>query len=136
MNMNMFMLNLMLEGATGSDWSIGNFIASLQGSMVNYVKIIVTIIGLVMVCFGTYQIAKNLISHGKGQTNWVVTFALIIIGGTLMLTSGFQVLQSFGRAGKTSIENLGAGNADNSNKGMTPLNTMIIGDNIVTFDLD
>ena len=136
MNMNMFMLNLMLEGATGSNWSIGNFIASLQGSMVNYVKIIVTIIGVVMVGFGTYQIAKNLISHGKGQTNWVVTFALIVIGGTLMLTSGFGVLQSFGRAGKTSIENLGSGNADNSNKGMTKLDTMIIGDNIVTFNLE
>ena len=72
----------------GSSWTIGNALSALQETVGNYGKVIIGIIGLVMVIVSVYQIAKNLISHGKGQTNWVVTFALLLIGGALMLASG------------------------------------------------
>lgn len=122
------MMNLM-----ATTWSIGNFLGALQGSVLNYVKIIIVIIGIIMVGFGVYQIAKNLISHGKGQTNWVVTFALIIIGGTLMLTSGFDLLKTIGRSGKGSIENLGDGSADTNNSGYDAINTILVGPKTISF---
>ena len=116
-----------------TEWSIGNFLGALQGSVLNYVKIIIVIIGIVMVGFGVYQIAKNLISHGKGQTNWVVTFALIIIGGTLMLTSGFDLLTTIGRSGKGSIESLGDGTPDKDKKGYDEIKTILVGPNTISF---
>ena len=125
------MMNLM-----ATTWSIGNFLGALQGSVLNYVKIIIVIIGIIMVGFGVYQIAKNLISHGKGQINWVVTFALIIIGGTLMLTSGFDLLKTMGRSGKGSIEKLGDGTADTNNSGYVDLdaiNTILVGPKTISF---
>lgn len=122
------MMNLM-----ATTWSIGNFLGSLQGSVLNYVKIIIVIIGIVMVGFGVFQIAKNLVSHGKGQTNWVVTFALIIIGGTLMLTSGFDLLKTIGRSGTGSIEDLGEGIADTNNSGYDAINTILVGPKTISF---
>lgn len=130
------MMNLMVtaqNASAGTTWSLGNFLGALQGSVLNYVKIIIVIIGIVMVGFGVYQIAKNLISHGKGQTNWVVTFALIIVGGTLMLTSGFDLLTTIGRSGKGSIENLGSGQADNNSTGKVDIQTILVGPNTISF---
>ena len=51
------MMNLM-----ATTWSIGNFLGALQGSVLNYVKIIIVIIGIIMVGFGVYQILSNLVS--------------------------------------------------------------------------
>ena len=82
----------------------------------SYVQVIILIIGVVMVGFGIFQVAKNLISHGKGQTNWVVTIALIVIGGTLMLTSGWSVIKNVGNGVSGSLQNMGTGNADEAKK--------------------
>ena len=110
----MTLLNVNALSATGSggDWTISNFITSAQKSVMSYVQVIILIIGVVMVGFGIFQVAKNLISHGKGQTNWVVTIALIVIGGTLMLTSGWSVIKNVGNGVSGSLQNMGTGNAD------------------------
>ena len=103
---------LLAEGEGDSSWTIGKFVGNLQKSVTSWVKVIVLIIGVVMVGFGIYQVAKNLISHGKGQTNWIVTFALIIIGGTLMLTTGWEFIGTFSKGTKGSLEDMGEGTAD------------------------
>ena len=97
---------------TTTDWTIGGFLSALQASAANYVKIIILIIGLVMVGVGIYQVAKNLISHGKGQTNWVVTALLIIVGGTLMLNSGWTVIGNIAKGGSQTLNDMGKGTAD------------------------
>lgn len=114
----MTLLNVNALSATGSggDWTISNFITSAQKSVMSYVQVIILIIGVVMVGFGIFQVAKNLISHGKGQTNWVVTIALIVIGGTLMLTSGWSVIKNVGNGVSGSLQNMGTGNADEAKK--------------------
>lgn len=99
-------------GAGGNNWSIGGFLKALQGSITVYVKWIILIIGLVMVGFGIYQIAKNLISGGKGQTNWVTTFLLLIVGGTLMLGSGWGVIKNISKGSSHTLDEMGKGNAD------------------------
>ena len=105
-------MTLLNVNALSADWTISNFIASAQVSIMSYVQVIILIVGVVMVGVGIYQVAKNLISHGKGQTNWVVTIALIVIGGTLMLTSGWSVIKDVGNGVSGSLKNMGEGSND------------------------
>ena len=102
--MNMLMLNAMMYDA-----SIGKFIQSMGTNIGSWVKMIVMIIGVIMVGAGIYQVAKNLISHGKGQTNWIVTFALIIIGAILMLSGGWGFIKDFSKAGENTLKDAANG---------------------------
>ncbi len=103
------------------DWSLGGLIGAIQSTILNYGKIIIMIVGLVMLIVGIYQVGKNLITHGKGQTNWIVTGALIVIGGALMLTTSWDMVLNVAKGGNTTIGNLGQGNADTV-KGNTTIN--------------
>lgn len=105
--MNMF---LYAAGTT----RIGGFLQALTRSVSTYVRIIIMLIGIVMVGFGVFQIAKNLISHGKAQTNWFVTFALITVGGVLMLSGGFGTLKSFTNATTNTFNDLSNGTNDST----------------------
>lgn len=92
--------------------SIGKFIQSMGTNIGSWVKMIVMIIGVIMVGAGIYQVAKNLISHGKGQTNWIVTFALIIIGAILMLSGGWGFIKDFSKAGETTLKDAANGRTE------------------------
>lgn len=111
--MNVAMI-LASGGAAKSDSGLAKFFGAITESVQGYVRIIIMLIGIVMVGFGVYQIAKNLISHGKAQTNWFVTIALIVLGGIFMLSSGFSVLRSFTDSTKNTVEDLSEGKADKS----------------------
>lgn len=131
--MNTLVANIILAsgagGAGGDSGSKGlsQFFGALTESVQGYVRIIIMLIGIVMVGFGVYQIAKNLISHGKAQTNWFVTIALIVFGGIFMLSSGFSVLRSFTDATKSTVSDLSQGTAD-TNKKPGDLNDGVKGD--------
>lgn len=109
------------------DASIGTFIESMGKNIGSWIKMIVMIIGVIMVGAGIYQVAKNLISHGKGQTNWIVTFALIIIGAVLMLTGGWDFIKAFSKAGGNTLKGSADGTLDDSNHSLSDFN--IIFDN-------
>lgn len=104
--------------------SIGKFIQSMGTNIGSWVKMIVMIIGVIMVGAGIYQVAKNLISHGKGQTNWIVTFALIIIGAILMLSGGWSFIRAFSKAGETTLKDAANGN-DEGNLELDGFETII-----------
>ena len=70
--LNVMVGNAMMYAGAGGGASIGKFIQSMGTNIGSWVKMIVMIIGVIMVGAGIYQVAKNLISHGKGQTNWIV----------------------------------------------------------------
>lgn len=126
---------LLTTAALSANWSFGKMLGAFQKTAVNYVKIIAMIVGIIMVGVGIYQIAKNLISHGKGQTNWVITFLLIIVGGTLALSSGWGVVGNLVKGGQDTLDNMGQGNADTTGNGATsndPFSTAIIGDDIIS----
>lgn len=118
----MNMLNAMMYDA-----SIGKFIQSMGTNIGSWVKMIVMIIGVVMVGAGIYQVAKNLISHGKGQTNWIVTIALIILGAILMLAGGWDFIKNFSKAGRQTLDDAANGNAE-SGVGDMPEWTIVFDD--------
>lgn len=91
---------LLMEGGGGT---IGKFLNSVVSAMSSYGQIIVVIIGVAMVLVGIFQIAKNLISHGKGQTNWFVTIALIVVGGVFSLSGGWGLIGKFAQSSKESL---------------------------------
>lgn len=103
----MNMLNAMMYDA-----SIGKFIHSMGTNIGSWVKMIVMIIGVIMVGAGIYQVAKNLISHGKGQTNWIVTIALIVLGAILMLSGGWGFIKDFSTAGRKTLDDAAKGNVE------------------------
>lgn len=110
-----FLDAVMLNTALMYSGSIGTFIQTMGKNIGSWVKMIVMIIGVIMVGAGIYQTAHNLISHGKSQTNWIVTLALIILGAILMLTGGWDFIQTFSNAGKTTLNNAAKGNGDVKN---------------------
>lgn len=130
------MNTLFLATAGQNGFTIGNFLSAMQKTITNYGKVIVGIIGLVMFLIGVYQIAKNLISHGKAQTNWVITFALLIVGGALAIGSSWELLNKFSKGSSSTIDSMGGGTADdaqfNDPFGGTP--TAIIGGRTVAFE--
>lgn len=101
------------------NYSIGSFLNSSQQSLAFYGSIIASIVGVAMVIVGIYQIAKNLISHGKGQTNWVVTIALLLIGGALAIVGGWRMIGNFASGAKTTLSNMAQGIAESSGNSLT-----------------
>lgn len=131
------MMSVITATAMQYTWSISKMLAATQKTAMNYVKIITMIVGIVMVGVGIYQIAKNLISHGKGQTNWVITFALLIVGGTLAMISGWTTVKNAVTGGKNTLDNMGKGSSDEDAKptaGNVTDFTAIIGGDVVAFD--
>lgn len=122
---------LLTTAALSANWSFGKMLGAFQQTALNYVKIIAMIVGIVMVGVGIYQIAKNLISHGKGQTNWVITFLLILVGGTLALSTGWDVVGNLVNGGKETLDSMGQGTADKDGSPENPF-TAIIGDDIIS----
>ena len=117
------MLGTSSGGGSGSDGSITKFITALGDQLAIWGRLIVFAIGAVMIIVGIYQVAKNLMSAGRGQANWAVTLLLIVIGGTLMAAGGggWSTLLTFGDDGANTLEGLAAGstetNSNNENRG-------------------
>ena len=100
--------------------SIGTFLSSFQETLARYGSIAVSIIGVAMVVVAIYQIAKGLMSGGKGQTNWVMTILLLLIGGALALTSGWGVVGKLVKTGNVTLTDMAQGTADKSGAAINP----------------
>ena len=103
---------MLLLGTGGTTGTMGQFIGSVQETLGNWGSIIVSIIGVVMVIAGVYKVAKNLISHGKGQNSWAVAIALILVGGALAITGGWSTIKTITQTGRETIDKFAAGTAD------------------------
>lgn len=110
----MYSLMAMAAPVLGSGWQISSFLKASQETLAYYGSIVTSIIGVAMVIVGIFQVAKNLISHGKGQTNWVVTFALILVGGALAIVGGWRMIGNFAEGSKTTLDNMAKGSAETS----------------------
>ena len=113
--MNMANLVMILaSGGSAGGWKIGSFLNAAQQTLANYGSILTSLIGVAMVIVGIYQLAKGLISHGKGQHSWIVTIALILVGGALAVSGGWKMVGQFARGGRNSLSDMAQGNADSA----------------------
>ena len=103
-----------------SNAGIGKFLGSVQESLGNWGSIIVSIIGVAMVIVGIYKIAKNLISHGKGQNSWVIAIALVLVGGALAVAGGWSTLGNLVGVSNETLNNFAAGTGDTGTTAKDP----------------
>ena len=104
--------------ATNSNgWTIDNFLKNLNGRLNTWGGLIVTVLGVVMLIVGIFNIAKGMMGGGRGQVNWVLNIALIVVGGALAFSGGWQLLTDISKGTGQSLNDLGtssnAGNAGN-----------------------
>lgn len=90
-----------------SGWSLNVFLTKLQSSIASWGSLLVMIIGTVMVIGAAYHIAKGLMSQGKGQTNWAMTFLLLLVGGAFMASGGWTLLNTMSSGFQETINTLG-----------------------------
>jgi len=71
----------------------------------NYIMILA---GVILIIVAVVQIAKGLAGGGRGQVNWVMSIACLLVGGMLVF-GGWNLAASLAETGKETIETLGGG---------------------------
>ena len=98
----------LLTGTTGSSgWDLSSFLGNATDTVEGWIALGVTLLGIVAVGYAVWQIVSGLMSQGKKQTNWAVAIILLIVGGALSMTTGFEFVQGIAGGGKKTIEDLG-----------------------------
>lgn len=105
----MNMLNMMAVKTMNNvpmAWDLGSFLQNSSKTLKQWGAYFIILVGVVMVIASVYQIAKGLISHGKGSTNWAVAIGLLLLGGAFM-TGGFAFVAKIAGGGEKTISDLG-----------------------------
>lgn len=100
-------LNVPIFAANG--WTLENFLNNAFKKLKGWGGILVTIIGIVMLVAGIYQVAKGLISHGKTQVSWPIAIILILLGAALAFAGVWGLMSDIGTGARGTIESLGEG---------------------------
>jgi hypothetical protein len=95
----------LLAGSGG--WDLRNFLKNSFSTLGDWISLAVMILGIIAVGYAVWQIVSGLMSQGKKQTNWAVAITLLLVGGVLSMTTGFQFVQDIARGGRKTIEDLG-----------------------------
>lgn len=96
-------MNSFIYGA----WDLGSFLQNMTETIKTWGGYFIILIGVVMIIVSVYQIAKGLITHGRGQTNWFVAVFLLILGGAFAV-GGYSFVANIASGGKKTIEDLGS----------------------------
>lgn len=97
------------SNAASGDWDIGSFLTNSSETLRTWFNAGLLVLGLVAIVYATWQIVSGLMSHGKKQVNWAVSIILLLVGGVLASTTGFDFMQGIAGGGKKTIEDLGTG---------------------------
>lgn len=95
--------------ATESEWDLAEFLKNVETTLGEWFGLAVAVVGLVAIAYAIWQIVSGLMSQGKKQTNWAVAIILLLVGGTLTATGGFDFVQGIAQGGQETIEDLGTG---------------------------
>jgi hypothetical protein len=94
------------EHGEQSSWNFDNFVENAKEKIGNIGAGIVVLMGMIMLVVGAIKIGKGLMTHGQGQTNWVINILLIVVGG-LFVAFGFSLFFNAGGMFANEIEELG-----------------------------
>ena len=84
--------------------TLAQILQNVANSLGQWGNIIILILGIAMIIVGVYQLAKALITHGKGQPpNWFIIIALLLVGGLLIGSSLGGVVQLFNQGDANAI---------------------------------
>lgn len=88
-------------------FDLGTFFSNLTSKASDWAGYFVMFLGLVLMVIAVVQIVKGFASHGRGQTNWLMTLAMLLVGGFLFV-KGFTGVQTFAEIGSETIQSLGS----------------------------
>jgi len=113
MKASMMMNNVLLDTTTTTDTEGGGFdILKFLNNTANYLKqvghYIMVLAGVILVIVAVVQIAKGFASGGRGQVNWVMSIACLLVGGMLIF-GGWNLATGIASMGADTIEQLGTG---------------------------
>ncbi|MBD7970310.1 hypothetical protein [Paenibacillus gallinarum] len=104
---NVFKVDILT--GTGGSWDLGSFLENSFDTLGTWGSRFVMIIGIICLVFAVWQIATGLWSHGKKQTNWFISIVLLLVGGVLSASTGFEFVKTIAGGGRKTIEDLGGG---------------------------
>ncbi|OMF76772.1 hypothetical protein [Paenibacillus glucanolyticus] len=90
-------------------WDLGSFLENSRETLGVWGNSFVMLIGLVALVYAVWQIVTGLMSQGKKQTNWFISILLLIVGGVLSASTGFEFVKTIAGGGRKTIEDLGGG---------------------------
>ena len=101
-----------LAGLLGTDavtlgFDIGCFFQTLGDKSKEWARWFIVFLGVVLIVWGIVNIVKAFISQGRGQTNWLMTIAMILVGGFLCAIQGFDEILDFTNIGAETIKQMG-----------------------------
>lgn len=94
-------------GAGGGGFDLGTFFDNLAKLGKEWGAKFIVFLGVILVVWGIVNIVKAFISQGRGQTNWLMTIAMLLVGGFLCAIGGWDTIQNFLNIGAGTITKMG-----------------------------
>lgn len=88
-------------------WDFRTFLTNSASTLRDWANLGFIVIGIVCLVVGIVMLVKNLMMHGKGQSNWIVTIGLMLLGGVLVGTSAYSFVENIAKSGQDTINDLG-----------------------------
>lgn len=87
---------------------IAEYLTNLTSSVTRWGDALTALIGIALIIVAAVMIAKGFITHGRGQTNWLLYIAMLLVGGFLF-GSKLTGVKTIADVGNLTIANAGAG---------------------------
>lgn len=88
-------------------WDFRTFLTNSATTLEAWANAGFIVIGIVCLVVGVVMLVKNLMMHGKGQSNWIVTIGLMLVGGVLVGSSAYNFIKDIAMSSKDTINDLG-----------------------------
>jgi hypothetical protein len=92
-------------GTPSENFDIIGFLGNTTGYVKNIGHYIMMLAGAILIIVAAVQIVKGLASGGRGQVNWVMSIACLLVGG-LLLFGGWNLAASVAKIGANTMEQI------------------------------
>lgn len=93
------------------NWDLGSFFSNLTAKGKEWGGYFIVFLGVILIIIGVFNIVKAFMSQGRGQTNWFMTIAMILVGGFLCAagvgSAAFDKMTGLANIGAGTISELG-----------------------------
>ena len=95
---------------------IGQWLQGAGESLSSWGSYGIMFIGVILIIVAAVKIAAGFISHGKGQTNWLICIGMLLVGG-FFVGSGYTGLKKLADVGAANIGNMSNGSGNGADQG-------------------
>ena len=105
------------SGDTETTFDIITFLQNAAGYLKTIGHYLMILVGVILVIVAVIQIAKGFANGGRGQVNWVMSIACLLVGG-LLIFGGWNAATMVASIGGGTIDSIASGEyADEVNVG-------------------